>query len=62
MRMRDKRGNQTGKEDLEENLKAKKSMRLLNTEGPLKEFSRRETGSRKADDERVWQRFMGKSK
>ena len=37
-------------------------MRLLNSEGPLKDFSRRETGHhRKADEEWEWKRFMSKS-
>ena len=36
-------------------------MRLLNSEGPIKELSRRETGHRKSDDEWVWRKFMRKS-
>ena len=36
-------------------------MRLLNSDGPIKEFSRRETGYRKADDLWAWKKFMSKS-
>ena len=61
MRKRIKRKNQTGKERLEGNLKAKKGMRLLNSEGSLMEFSRRETGFRKADEEGEWKTFMRKT-
>ena len=39
MRMRILRRNQTGKEHLEGYLQAKKGMRLLNSDGPIKEFS-----------------------
>ena len=59
--MRNHRKNQTGKEHLEGNLKAKKGMSLLNSEGSIMEFSRRETGHRKADEELEWKTFMGKS-
>ena len=54
MRMIIQRRNQTVKEHLRGNLKAKKGMRLLNSEGPMMEFSQRETGHRIADGEWEW--------
>ena len=59
--MRTQRRNQTGKEHLEGNLKAKKDMRLLNSEGPMMEFSRRETGNKMPYEEWEWKTFMHKS-
>ena len=65
MRMRNKRKPHTGKGHLEGNLKAKKGMKLLISEGPLMEFSRRETMAGKAvkgDELFEWELFKQKSK
>ena len=62
-RKRNKRKNQSGKEHLLENLKAKNGMRLLREHGRLIEFSHRDTISKrmKDDDLSEWQKFCDKS-
>ena len=63
-RMRKSRENASGKEHLIRNLKAKKGMRLLNSEGSLREFSRRKLGRKDAkgwDELFDWEHYECKS-
>ena len=50
-RRRNKRKNQSGKDHLLENLKAKKGMKLLREHGSLIEFYNRETISKRMKDD-----------
>ena len=64
-RERKSRENETGKEHLLRNLKQKKGMQLLNTEGRLRQFSRRELGRKeggKWDEMFDWEQYSHKSK
>ena len=59
--MRNHRKNQPGKEHLQAYLKTKKGMRMLNSDGPITEFMKRESGRGRADDLWAWKKLMGKS-
>ena len=63
-RMREVRNMASGKEHLLRNLKAKKGMQLVNQEGTLREFSRRErlmTTFEKNDDLLEWKNYWSRS-
>ena len=63
-RLREARQKQSGKEHLMRNLKAKKGMQLLNREGTLRQFSRRErlmTKFHTKDDLIEWKNYSQRS-